>query len=60
MECMRDQKPRRYGGNLNISKMASGNIVLLGDAAHSMVPILGQGMNAGLVDAYVLTQFLSG
>lgn len=32
--------------------------VILGDAAHAMVPFYGQGMNAGLEDVFVLFQLL--
>ena len=34
------------------------NCVLIGDAAHAIVPFYGQGMNAGFEDAYVLNQLL--
>ena len=34
------------------------NVVILGDAAHAMVPFYGQGMNAGLEDVRVLFEFL--
>ena len=33
-------------------------VVLLGDAGHGMSPQLGQGVNLGLVDAYVLANCL--
>jgi kynurenine 3-monooxygenase len=33
-------------------------VVVLGDAAHAMVPFYGQGMNAGLEDVRVLFEFL--
>jgi kynurenine 3-monooxygenase len=34
------------------------SVVVLGDAAHAMVPFYGQGMNAGLEDVRVLYEFL--
>jgi kynurenine 3-monooxygenase len=37
----------------------SDKIVLLGDAAHAMVPFYGQGMNAGFEDLSVLSSILS-
>lgn len=36
----------------------SSSVVILGDAAHAMVPFYGQGMNAGLEDVRVLFEFL--
>lgn len=32
--------------------------MLLGDAAHAMVPFYGQGMNAGFEDCTLLSEFL--
>lgn len=34
------------------------NMVVIGDAAHGMSPQLGQGINMGLIDAYILSQCL--
>jgi kynurenine 3-monooxygenase len=36
-----------------------GNVVLLGDACHAVVPFLGQGMNAAFEDCTVLNQCLA-
>lgn len=33
-------------------------MLLLGDAAHAMVPFYGQGMNAGFEDCTLLSEFL--
>lgn len=38
---------------------AGGKIVLLGDAAHAVVPFLGQGMNAAFEDCTVLAECLA-
>ncbi|KAI9832588.1 MAG: Elongation factor G, mitochondrial [Phylliscum demangeonii] len=40
--------PHHYGGSC----------VIVGDAAHAMVPFYGQGMNAGLEDVRILFEFL--
>ncbi|MCB0488796.1 MAG: NAD(P)/FAD-dependent oxidoreductase [Cyclobacteriaceae bacterium] len=34
------------------------NVLLIGDAAHGVVPFYGQGMNAGFEDCFVLNQLL--
>jgi 2-polyprenyl-6-methoxyphenol hydroxylase-like FAD-dependent oxidoreductase len=44
----------------NSERYHSGRVVLCGDAAHSMSPIGGQGMNTGFADAEFLAEILSG
>ncbi|CAB4255907.1 similar to Saccharomyces cerevisiae YBL098W BNA4 Kynurenine 3-mono oxygenase, required for the de novo biosynthesis of NAD from tryptophan via kynurenine [Maudiozyma barnettii] len=38
--------------------LSNGSAILIGDAAHSMVPFYGQGMNCGFEDVKVLMQLL--
>lgn len=40
------------------SKWADDNKLLIGDAAHSIVPFYGQGMNAGFEDCRLLAEFI--
>ncbi len=41
-----------------LNKWSSGNICLIGDAAHSMTPDLGQGGAQAIEDAYYLSNFI--
>ncbi|KAM9930312.1 hypothetical protein OXX59_000605 [Metschnikowia pulcherrima] len=55
-----DHQPRGSLMQVSVSPYASPNnrAIILGDAAHSMVPFYGQGMNCGFEDVHVLTQLL--
>ncbi|PRW58870.1 kynurenine 3-monooxygenase [Chlorella sorokiniana] len=53
------ESPISNGGTLTrCSKLASRRVVLIGDAAHSVYPALGQGANAALEGARVLADTL--
>jgi len=57
---------KQYSGNLHLPLISikctpyhyGSSAVILGDAAHAMVPFYGQGMNAGLEDVRVLFDIL--
>lgn len=44
---------------IKVDPIASGRIVLLGDASHSILPFYGQGMNAGFEDVQIFSQKLN-
>ena len=44
------QQPDRFLGTLRVDQWHHGNTVLIGDAAHAIVPFYGQGMNAAFED----------
>ena len=41
-----------------LARWSSGRVTLLGDACHSMVPYLGQGVNMAIEDACVISRYL--
>lgn len=57
-----DTKPDFYpvSGWTHVSQLHGSKVVLLGDAAHTMSPILGQGLNCGLEDVAVFADVLQG
>ncbi|TFK35822.1 FAD/NAD(P)-binding domain-containing protein [Crucibulum laeve] len=55
------EKPSRWAIQTikPLDKYASGRVMLLGDAAHAMVPHLGSGATQAVEDAYILATILS-
>ena len=61
MPTVADEWERHPLSSLSIIKCfpwTSGNLALMGDAAHATVPFFGQGMNAGFEDCSVLWQLM--
>ncbi|NDJ20916.1 NAD(P)-binding protein [Nostoc sp. B(2019)] len=50
---------RPISDRLPLQNWSQGRVTLLGDAAHPMVPLLGQGANTAFEDAWELSQCLS-
>lgn len=55
-----DNQPRGALMEVSLNPFVSPNnrVILIGDAAHSMVPFYGQGMNCGFEDVHVLMKLL--
>jgi kynurenine 3-monooxygenase len=51
--------PQGHLGTIHTDPWACGAVLLLGDAAHAIVPFHGQGMNAAFEDCLVLDSMLS-
>jgi salicylate hydroxylase len=49
---------RPISDRLPLARWSFGRVTLLGDAAHAMVPALGQGANTAFEDAWELARFL--
>lgn len=50
---------RQIEDRIPLTRWSSGAVTLLGDAAHAMVPSLGQGANSAFEDAWELSRFLA-
>lgn len=48
-----------FGGSVTLSQFHSGNVVLIGDAAHAMFPSYGTGCNAALEDCLLFNNILA-
>ena len=63
-----DELIKQYLGTEKVQKLTSvkcrphhvGQTLILGDAAHAMVPFYGQGVNAGFEDCLILDSYLKG
>jgi kynurenine 3-monooxygenase len=54
------QHPQGHLGTIHADPWACGSVLLLGDAAHAIVPFHGQGMNAAFEDCTLLDSMLAG
>ena len=54
-----DQLTLAHYGHHTLARPVADRLAVIGDAAHSTSPQLGQGVNMGLLDAWSLTQALS-
>ena len=54
-----DQLTLAHYGHHTLARPAADRLAVIGDAAHSTSPQLGQGVNMGLLDAFALSQALA-
>ena len=53
---MQGSSKQDLGASGRVSSLVGPHFVMMGDAAHSVKPNLGQGCNSGLQDAHIFAQ----
>ena len=54
--CKQGSPKQDLGASGRVSSLVGPHFVMMGDAAHSVKPNLGQGCNSGLQDAHIFAQ----
>ena len=54
--CVQGERKAPLGIMGSVTRMVGPSMVLLGDAAHSVTPNLGQGVNCSMQDALIFAQ----